>query len=145
MINRFASLAVLSLLISCNSKMSISNSPLASVIKIQSSEALGDFDEAKKYQDINKLYSQYAKEVSVAPERYWIDFVTANNKLGRDKKFTSQVKYFNYNIEEVINGNESKVFFYNKNKSDRVQAIIYDLKLLDSTWVLQKIEYKTTD
>jgi hypothetical protein len=145
MINRFASLAVLSLLISCNSKMSISNSPLVSVIKLHSSEALGDFDEAKKYQDINKLYSQYVKELSVTPERYWIDFVTANNKLGRDKKFTSQVKYFNYNIEEVINGNESKVFFNNKNKSDRVQAIIYDLKLLDSTWVLQKIEYKTTD
>jgi len=145
MMYRFVIFILLVLLMSCNNKVSKVNSPLVSIIKLQSSEALGDFNEAKKYQDISKLYGEYAKALSVSPEKYWIDYITAINKLGRDKKFTNQVKYFNYNIEEVINENNSEVIFSNKNKSDRVREIIYDLKLVDSTWILQKIEYSTTD
>lgn len=136
---------LLTLLISCNNKVLKVNSPLVSIIKLQSSEALGDFNEAKKYQDIDKLYGEYAKEVSTTPIRYWMDYVASNNKLGRDNKFTNQIKYFNYDIEEAINGDSSEVIFNNKNRSDRIQAIIYSLKLIDSTWILQKIEYKTTD
>jgi hypothetical protein len=146
MIYKFTSYAlVLILLMSCNNKISRVNSPLASIIKIQSSEALGDFNEAKRYQNINKLYGEYGKEFSISPEKYWIDYVVANNKLARDKKITNQVKYFNYDIEEDINGDKSKVTFNNKNKSDRVQAIIYDLKWVDSIWMLQKVEYKIID
>ena len=133
------------LLMSCGKNASSVNSPLVSIIKLQSSEVLEEFDEAKKYQDINKLYGKYAEELSVSPEKYWMDYVTSKNKLGRDKKFTNQVKYFDYNIEEFINGDESRVIFNSRDKSDRMQAIIYDLKLVNSNWVLQKIEYKITD
>ncbi|WP_316793739.1 hypothetical protein [Pedobacter frigoris] len=137
-------LILLTLLVSCNNKVSKINSPLVSIIQLQSSENAGEFNEAKKYQDINKLYGKYAEELSVTPEKYWKDIVTASNKLAGDKKFSNQFSYFDYNIEEIVDGNRAKVVFNNKSKLDRVQSIIYDLKLVDSTWVLQEIGYKTT-
>jgi hypothetical protein len=130
---------------SCNNKTSKINSPLVSIIKLQSSEALEDFEEARKYQDITNLYGEYAKEMSVSPEKYWMDHVKSNNMLARDKKFTSQIKYYNYNIEEVINGKLAEVIFSNKIKSDRVRSIIYELKLTDSKWILHKISYNVND
>ena len=145
-INRALFLILIVIQFSCNNKSIFkANSPLVSIVSLNSAEALEDFNEAKKYQDVDLLYGQYAKESSITAEKYWMNFVKENNKLASDRKFTNQFKYYNYNIKEMINGSKSQVTFRNKNKSDRIQTIVYHLSLRNSIWKVIKVEYQISE
>jgi len=126
---------------SCNNNTWETNSPLVSIIKLNSAEELGDFEEAVKYQNISKLYGGYAREKSITPEAYWKAEILANNDIAKDKRFTNRIKYFNYDISENILDSNAEVIFKNKNHEARIREIIYKLELLNAVWVVQEIEY----
>jgi hypothetical protein len=113
--------------------------PIITVIKLQSSEALLNFDEAKKYIDIEEVFGKNPE--SKNPQEEWKEMVTFFYNLGNNKKFTNQFKYFNYNITETINSSKSKVKFKSINQESRIKEIIYSLDKLDNRWIVVDIQY----
>lgn len=125
-----------------NARKNNINSPLATVIKLNAAEALMDFDEAKKYQDVNAVYGKYVKGDTAKPEDLWKQFVASFNSISNDRKFTNQTKYYNYDITETINNNNAEVVLKAKNEGANLQEIIYKLELRQSGWIIKDIEYK---
>ena len=130
-------------LLSCqNKKMQTLNSPLVSVIKLNTSEVAMNFEEAKKYQDINKIYSKYLDSNNTNPEDVWKGKITFSYNLAKDKKFTNQWEYFDYDITETIDGNNAEVILKSKKNDSNLQSITYKLTLEKATWIVNEIEYK---
>lgn len=78
--------------VSCNNnKMPRMESPLAIVIKLISAESFADFDEARKYINLEKVYSNYTDTLSA--EQAWKNQVLFFYNLGKDKKFTNNFKW----------------------------------------------------
>ena len=118
------------------------NSPLAVVIKLNAAEELRNFDEAKKYQNIQSIYGEIAKKESKDPEKLWHDMVDFFYNISRGSKFTNLIVYYNYNIREVIDNNNAEVILIAKNSKDNIKSINYTLKFEKDSWIVEKIEYK---
>jgi len=130
---------VLLALISCDSKMSQIESPLAIVIKLISAETLADFDEAKKYIDLDKVYSNHIDTLSA--EQAWRNQVLFFYNIGKDKKFTNNFKYYNYIIKEEQKEENAKVIFESIHPEESISKILYTLIRHNKTWEVVKIEY----
>jgi len=131
------------LLGSCDSnKAEKFNSPLATVVKMNAAESLMDFEEAEKYQDVDKIYSKFTKGDTVKPHDVWKEVVTSGNSMAAGKKFTNQLKYFNYDIAEKVNSLGAEVNLKAKSPGAEIQAIIYKLELRNAGWTVVDIEYK---
>jgi hypothetical protein len=128
--------------IGCANKKSMqtTNSPLATVIKLQSAEFLMDYTEAKNYIDINSVYGGENLTDSLSPEQAWIDMVSFMSN-STDKKFTRQFKYYDYDVIETVNSNKAEVFFKPKNNANK--GITYKLELRKDVWIVYAIDYKT--
>jgi len=126
--------------ISCEEQnISMKETPIITVVKLQSSEALLNFDEAKKYIDIEEVFGKNPE--SKNPQEEWREMVTFFYNLGNNKKYTNQFKYFNFNITETINSSKSKVKFKSINQESRIKEIIYSLDKLDDRWIVVDIQY----
>ena len=132
------SLAIMAL-VSCNSKMSQMESPLAIVIKLISAESFADFDEAKKYIDLEKVYSNHTDTSSA--EQAWRSQVLFFYNIGKDKKFTNHFRYYNYVITEEQKGENAEVTFESIHPEEGIYKIVYTLIRHDNTWEVVKIEY----
>jgi hypothetical protein len=124
---------------SCNTKNNQIESPLISVIKLESAEALADFTAAKEYIDVKKAYTFEGS--TITPDSAWKELVLFNYKLARDKKFTNVFAYHDYNIEENVNANKAEIIFTSKEHASSVKKIIYNLELTGNKWVVVKIDY----
>jgi len=72
-------------------------SPFSVVIKLQSAEALLQFDKAKKYIDIESVYSKYIEDSTKTAEDIWKDYLNFNYSISSSSpKFTNVFKYYNY-------------------------------------------------
>ena len=127
------------LLVSCNTKPAM-ESPLVTVIKLNSAESLLDFEEARKYLDVEKVYSKN-KEANVSAEQAWKEYIRFGYNLGQDNKFTNAFKYHNYNIKESQSGNKGKVVFEALNSKSKIREIIYHLESIEGRWKVVDIEY----
>ena len=127
-------------LISCNSKMSQIESPLATVIKLISAESLANFDEAKIYIDVEKVYANNIDTLSA--EQAWKNEVLLLYNIGKDKKFTNIFKYYNYTIKEEQKGENAEVIFESIHTEESISKIIYSLIRKTKKWVIVRIEYK---
>ncbi|NIG56502.1 hypothetical protein [Chitinophaga sp. Cy-1792] len=127
------------ILVSCGNKIHPEESPLAIVAKLISAESLADFEEAKKFIDVEKVYANHPDTLSA--EQAWKTQVTFFYDLGRDKKFTNIFKYYNYTIKEAQNGENASVVFESKTPGDSIDRIIYKLRYYNKTWVVVGIEY----
>lgn len=116
-----------------------SQSPIVTVIKLQSAEALMNFEEAKKYIDLNRVFEENPESHDV--EKEWKEMVTFFYNVGNDKKFTNQFKYFNYNITETIDDSKAKVKFTPINQNNQIKEIIYSLDKLDDSWKVVDIQH----
>lgn len=124
-------------LISCTKKNL--NSPLATIVKLQSAQEVKDYEEAVKYIDVNKTYSR-CKKVGIKPYDCWVSYVNFSYNFGRaDKKFTNRFGYYNYDIKEFINGDKSTVEFISLSRKKK--EIIYSLDLIKQNWIVVGIEY----
>src|ERR1700759_4244877 len=92
---------IMVLLVCCRiRKMETLNSPLVTVIKVHAAEALLDFDEAKKYEDVNKIYKDLA-DSNASPEDCWRNYMTPLNEARKCSKIsTNQRQYFEFAISE---------------------------------------------
>lgn len=116
-------------------------SPLATVIKLQSAEALMNLDEAEKYIDVEKVYARYSE--SNNPKEEWKKMLSFLYNIGGTNKFTNQFKYFNYDIEQVINESNATVSFISIDKDACIKQITYTLSEIDDgRWKIIAIEYK---
>lgn len=128
------------LTVSCNGQdNNMKDTPIVTVIKLQSSEALLNFDEAKQYIDIEKVFGKNPE--SKNPQEEWKEMVTFFYNLGSDKKFTNQFKYFNYNITETIDVSNAKVKFVAINQDSHIKEIIYSLNKQKDRWKVTDIQY----
>ncbi len=131
-------LVVLSL--SCNGQdVNMKDTPIITVIKLQSSEVLLNFDEAKRYIDVEKVYGKNPE--SKDPQEEWKEMVTFFYNIGTNKKFTNQFKYFDYNIIEMTNGSTAKVNFTAINNEVMIKEIVYSLDKLNDRWKVVSIQY----
>jgi hypothetical protein len=96
-------------------------SPLAIVIKLKSAEALINFEEAKKYIDLKRVFEKITEPLDAEEE--WKKINTFFHSLGTNKKFTGQFKYFNYKINEIINKSNATVTFTSINKDAQIKKI----------------------
>ncbi len=131
---------VLMVSVSCNRTMPLQiESPLATVIKLISSESFADFEEGKKYIDLTKVYSNNID--SLSPEQAWKNQVLFFYNIGKDKRFTNNFKYYNYSIREEQRGENAEVIFESIHPEDSISKILYSLTLYGETWVVVRIEY----
>lgn len=100
---------------------------------------MADFASAKIYIDVKKVYTTNTDTIS--PEAAWEKLVMFNYNLSQDKKFTNIFPYHTYDIEEKISGEKAKVSFKSKDSEASIKSIIYHLELLNSQWVVVKIDY----
>jgi len=128
---------------SCKNEQKLKDieSPLTAVIKMHSAEQLLEFEEAKKYVDVNKIYKDPTND-SMTAEDVWKSMLVSENNLSNSRKFTNQFKYFNYDITELITGANAEVIFKSKSENASIQSIIYQLVLGKDNWIVNSIEYK---
>lgn len=138
MIKYYIGVIILVFLMACNSDYK-ENSPLAIVIKLKAAETLADFEEAKKYIDIEKVFSNHPD--SVNPEVAWKEYVMFFYNLGKDKKFTNVFKYYKYDIRETIANNKATVSFKSLSSGDSIKEILYRLELYKDDWKVIGIDY----
>ncbi len=127
--------------VNCKDKknMQTTNSPLATVIKLQAAEFLMDYTEAKNYIDVKSVYGgKNIPDSSV--EQAWIE-MTSFMSNSTDKKFTRQFKYYDYDVIEATNENKAEVIFKPKNTINK--GITYKLELRDNKWIVYEIDYRT--
>ena len=124
----------------CSNKTNIQskNSPLASVVKLKAAEFLLDFEEGKKYIDINSVYGGKNKVDSLSPEQTWKNLVSFLSG-SIDKKFTRQFQYYDYDIIETVHPKKAEVMF--KSKASSNMSIIYKLELRKEVWIVYEIDY----
>ncbi|RNL88555.1 hypothetical protein ED312_08590 [Sinomicrobium pectinilyticum] len=127
--------------VSCNGQdNNMKDTPLVTVIKLQSSEALLNFDEAKQYMDIEKVFGENP-ESKKSPQEEWKEMVTFFYNLGGNKKFTNQFKYFDYNIAEIIKVSNAQVKFVAIDKDSHIKEIIYSLDKIKDRWKVTDMQY----
>lgn len=142
---KFRYLILILILSSCQMKKqeSVNSTPITIVIKYISAENFVDTLEAKKYIDINKVYSKYVDKENPTANIVWKNQILFNKGLNNDKKFTNHFKFYNYDFEEVIKDKNAIVIFVSKKKSSKIKRIEYSLELTDKNqWSIINIEYK---
>lgn len=138
MIKYYIGLIIICLSMACSNENK-ANSPLAVVVKLKAAETLADFEEARKYIDIEKVFSNQPD--SINPEVEWKESVMFFYNLGHDKKFTNIFKYYNYDIHETISKNRATVSFKALSSGDSIKEIIYRLELYKNEWKVVGVDY----
>ncbi len=122
-------------------KCNVGLSPFGVVVKFISSESTLDTIEAKKYIDIEKVYKKYVDNKNLTSYQVWKNKLEFTNNLSKDKKFTNQFKFHNYEFSEVIKNKKASVTFSSKNINSNIKLINYFLELQDDKWIIVDITY----
>ncbi len=115
------------------------DTPLITVIKLQSAERILNFEAAKRYIDINRVYSKHPE--STSPEKEWRTMLEFFYNIGQDNKFTNAFDYHAYRIQEEIKKNKAVVSFISENPKSGIKKIKYTLELQENRWVVVDIKY----
>lgn len=131
---------------SCSQKPEKNNpnmeSPLATVVKLESAEAIRDYDAARKLIDVEKVYSKIARESNKTPESVWKEFVEFNSSIGNSSpKFTTSFPFHKYKITELNKKTCSEVKLTSLEDGQSIREIIYKLELKDGAWIVTCVEY----
>lgn len=132
---------VISMLImfSCaENKSAILETPFVTVVKLISAEQGLAFDEAIQYIDVIQVYSKLGSE---NPEADWKELLKFQYNLSKDKKFTNDFKYYDYDIEETVTDNNAVVCFKAKDVNSSIKKITYGLEQRQNKWVVIAIDY----
>ncbi|MFQ9317640.1 MAG: hypothetical protein ACLS8C_13925 [Dysgonomonas mossii] len=109
------------------------------VVKLLSAEQRLDYNEAKIYIDVSKVYSKYDGVKN--PENEWMKLLQLNYNLGKDKKISNNIDYYKYNIEEVISKKKATVSLIDKDTNKSIKKIVYSLEFIENRWIVVSIEY----
>ena len=125
--------------LSCNKRINNTNTPLETVIKLQSAEECKNYAEASKYIDVVSVYSEYSKKVGLTPVQYWKEVVNISFNIGLVKIFSNSFKYYEYDILESIDDATATVEFSPIDRRGRKTR--YSLHLVKNKWIVVKIQY----
>lgn len=112
--------------------------PFVTVVKLIDAEQALHFEEAMQYIDVEQVYSKLGSE---NPIEDWKTLIRFNNNLGKDKKFSNNFGYYNYNIEETVNRNKASVCFKAKDNRPSIKMITYGLEKRQKKWIVVSIDY----
>lgn len=112
--------------------------PFVSVVKLINAEEALDLESAKQYIDVVQVYTKLG---SKSPQEDWVKLIRFNYNLGKDKKFSNNFGYRNYDIEETVNGNTASVCFKAKNDNESIKTITYGLEKRQNQWIVVSINY----
>jgi len=130
---------VVLMMFSCaENKATILETPFVTVVKLVSAEQSLAFDEAKQYIDVIQVYSRLGSE---NPETDWKELLKFQYNLGKDKKFTNDFKYYDYDIEETVTDNNAVVCFKAKDINSSIKKITYGLEKRQDKWIVIAIDY----
>ncbi|GAB4259853.1 MAG: hypothetical protein Kow0079_16840 [Vicingaceae bacterium] len=123
--------------------VTLMESPLAIVIKLEAAESCKDYDAARNFIDVEQVYSSVAKQEGRAVEDVWKEFVEFNYSIGNSSnKFTSTFPFHKYKIIETINGDMSEVKLLGTEEGRRIKEITYKLTVQNKSWKVVSINYK---
>lgn len=138
---RFILISLIFLLVSCKEEHNdMEDTPIVTVVKLKSAESLMNFEEAKKYIDLQKVFEENPESQDI--EKEWKEMLTFFYNIGNDKKFTNHFKYFDYSIKEDVEGDKAKVSFLPYNKEAQVKKTIYFLDKLNDRWIVTGISHE---
>lgn len=112
--------------------------PFVAVVKLIDAEQALDLENAKQYIDVVQVYTKFG---SKNPQEDWEKLIRFNYNLGKDKKFTNNFEYRNYDIEETVNGNNASICFKAKKDSVSIKTITYGLEKRQKKWIVVSINY----
>lgn len=110
--------------------------PLITVIKLHSIEEDNElyYKGLDELIDFESVYGTF-KNDTLSAKQCWEQIVTFQYKLARDKKFTNNNRYYNYDIEQQIDGTQSFVTFTKNGKGEK-----FTLQYRGKKWVISKRE-----
>ncbi len=113
--------------------------PFVSVVKLIDAEQALNFEEAKQYIDVVEVFTKLG---SKSPQEDWEKWIRFQYYLGKDKKFSNNFGYSNYNIEETIHTNTASVCFKAKSDTANIKIITYGLEKRQKKWIVVSISYE---
>lgn len=119
-------------------KTTILETPFVTVVKLVSAEQSLHLEEAMQYIDVVQVYSKLGSE---NPIEDWKKLMKFEYNLGKDKKFTNDFQYYDYDIEEMVTDNNAVVCFKAKDVNSSVKKITYGLEKRQKKWVVVSINY----
>ncbi len=120
--------------------VAVLNSPLATVIQLQSAERAGDIETALNYLDVDRAYRNYVDDQYPLPIDVWTSQVRFFHSLSQSKKFTNEFRYEKYDIVESLDGNTCIVEFHVKDSTAQPHISRYVLEL-DASWKVVAVEW----
>jgi tRNA A37 methylthiotransferase MiaB len=136
------SFLILLIICSCQKEKNkdINKSPFGIVVKFITAESFMDTIEAKKYINIERVYSKFIDKENTTAQKVWESKLMFSYNLSRDKKFTNHFGFYEYEFEETMNNDKSSILFTDKNKKASIESIEYLLELDSSgNWIIVDI------
>jgi hypothetical protein len=127
------------MMFSCvKNKTTVLETPFVTVVKLKSAEQSLHYEDALQYMDVVQVYSKLRSENPVEDWKQSLKFLY---NIGKDKKFTNNFGYYNYDIEETVRGDNASVCFKSKDDNASIKMIIYGLEKRQKQWIIVSIDY----
>jgi hypothetical protein len=115
-------------------------SPLISIVKLESAISYGDKETARLYIDVDRVYGEIAKKESKSSEQIWSEMMNSKSEPSKSKKIINSFPFHKYHyIEEIIDKNNATVSLI---PSFDNRGVYYKLELQDNRWVVVLIKWK---
>lgn len=118
------------------------NSPLATVIKLESAISMGDSDIALEYIDIMEVYGDLAEEQNTEVEKIWNELISFNVTLNNEKKFTSTFPFHKYTFSQEFDGQDYANVRFISLKESGIKNQSYKLNKSSTGWRVVSISYE---
>ncbi|GHT25841.1 hypothetical protein FACS189430_12460 [Bacteroidia bacterium] len=112
--------------------------PFVTVVKLKAAEQSLHYEEALQYIDVVQVYSTLGSENPVEDWKQSLKFLY---NIGKDKKNTNEFGYYDFDIEESVNGKNASVRFKAKDSNASIKMITYGLEKRQQKWVVVSIDY----
>lgn len=116
-------------------------SPCLTVLKLMSAESFDDKEAARRYIDVEAVYSEIALRGGISADSLWRSTVDARIMLERSsRKFTSHTPVYRYTVCEEVRGDSAFVVLHDEIVTDS-SCNEYHLVRRGGGWVVVSIEY----
>jgi hypothetical protein len=115
--------------------------PFLTVLKLLSAESFDDKEAARRYIDVEAVYSEIALRGGISADSLWRSTVDAGIMLARSsRKFTSHTPVYRYTVCEEVRGDSAIVVLHDEIVTDS-SCDEYHLVRRGGVWVVVSIQY----
>jgi hypothetical protein len=129
------------LFLSCerNKELKIIDSPIVTVVKLESAIYCGDFEASKEFIDLDQFFSHLGNYEKKNIEANWQKYVRFTHKMAKNKKFINTFPFHKYKIKEKIKGHFSEVILIEKENGTTHN---FKLSLQNGNWKVISFDLK---